>query len=480
MTRPEAFSPEALHHILAPLKAPKLWVACSGGLDSMTLLHALATRRDLFPMPIGAIHVNHRWHADSWKMESRVRESSMQWGVPLVALAIDRPISPPEGLEAASRDLRYTALARLLAPGEVLLTAHHANDQLETLLLALLRGSGLRGLRGMAHGPSPFGAGRLMRPLLGFSRDTLSHYASAAGVPWLEDPTNQDESHARNYLRHSVVPKLEGRWPVASRSFDVSARFLEESLAFQDERLDQEMREAWNARWDGLRIDKLRAMPEPELRLLLRHWLNRSTSGKYLAPSRAQMESLIEVIQREPKSRHASFVFQDQTVALHADHLFAVRRLPRAETGSHVVTWEPGSMQWRLWPGWGILRLVPGSPRHVHGFDAAAWRVTLRSGGERMVCRPQGGHSALKEIFRSQAVPPWLRNRIPLVFAGEELVAVGEWFWNPDWFAGQRDPGMKPLAWEPEEPDLLHEKQRYDRFIAPSRATMAAPGAGAA
>ena len=464
MTRTEGFSPESLERILAPLTAQRLWVACSGGVDSMTLFHAIATHRDLFPLPVGAIHVNHHWHADAGKMESLVRRCAGEWSTPFIALSIDQPARCPGGWEACARKLRYQALAAELAAGDVLLTAHHANDQLETMLLALLRGSGLQGLRGMVHEPKMLGKGRLVRPLLGFSHAELVRYALDAGVSWIEDPTNQDCRSARNYLRHKVMARLEERWPKAAHSADGAARLLEESFSFLRRRLGQEMQLACNPRWSGLRVEALRKLPEDELPLVIRYWIQTDGEAAWI-PSRHQMNALIRVVWNAPGTRHVSFAVGDGLIALHDGHLFVVKPLPPVDSAPLAIRWDPDCRLWQLRSGWGSLRLARGYPGNVFGLDPGSWRITLRAGGEKMAWHPGSGHTELKEIFRSESVPPWLRSRIPLVFAGSELLAAGEWFWNPNGMAGDQKPDQSPFSWMPDEANLLHEKERYDHFF---------------
>lgn len=464
MTPPEPLTPEYLSRLLAPLNARRIWVACSGGIDSMSLLHALASRRDLFPVPVGALHVNHHWHPDSGSMEALVERMALAWGVEFAALSIHSAPVPREGLEAWSRRLRYEALARKVGPGELLLTAHHANDQLETLLLALLRGSGLQGLAGMMDEPQPFGAGWLLRPLLGFPRTEIRRYAETAHVPWHEDPSNQDTAHARNYLRAEVVTRIEARWPEAARSVAVSARLIQESLATLKPSLARVCEAAWDARWDALRVARLRELPDPALRLLLRYWLKALDPGIRL-PSRAQVGSLIAAIREEPESGHASFALGSWTLALHDGHLFLVPDLPEVGAEAALPVWYPPAREWRLWPGWGIIRLREGTPECALGLAQGTWQISLRTGGETLFRHPPCGHQLLKEILRAERVPPWLRSRIPLVFAGTELLAAGDWFWHADLAPLAPGAPVSPFAWEPDHPALFGEKRRYERFL---------------
>ena len=190
-------------------------VALSGGLDSTVLAAALAAPgagRERTPR---AIHVDHGLHPDSPQWSAHCRGLAERLGVPCEIAAVDARPAAGESPEAAARAARYAALAARLQPGEVLLTAHHGDDQLETVLLQWLRGGGLSAVAGMRP-VTPFAAGWLARPLLGFTRAELEAWARAQGLAWLEDPSNADRRFDRNYLRIEILPRLRARWPAAA------------------------------------------------------------------------------------------------------------------------------------------------------------------------------------------------------------------------------------------------------------------------
>src|SRR5688572_22845755 len=182
----------------APLHPPSaVTVAFSGGLDSTVLLATLCGLG--FPARIRAAHVDHGLHPRSGEWNAHCARVAASFGVEFAGVRVDVDRASGDGLEAAARAVRYRALRELVAPGEWLLTAHHADDQLETLLLRMLRGTGVRGLRGIvAFGP--FGAGWLGRPLLDVTREELRAEAAARELAWLEDPSNAEPRHDRNYL----------------------------------------------------------------------------------------------------------------------------------------------------------------------------------------------------------------------------------------------------------------------------------------
>ncbi|MFY9975316.1 MAG: tRNA lysidine(34) synthetase TilS, partial [Chromatiaceae bacterium] len=209
------FRPEHLIAALAPFSgAPRVWVAFSGGLDSTCLLRAAAAALGRLPGKLHAVHLDHGLHPESAHWAQHSLGVCKALGVPLKIDRLSISRAPGESLEAVAREARYAALAALLGPGELVLTAQHQDDQAETLLLALLRGSGIEGLASM--GPvSKLGSGWLLRPLLDVPRAALEAYAREEGLTWIEDPSNVSLAFDRNFLRRRALPLLRTRWPSA-------------------------------------------------------------------------------------------------------------------------------------------------------------------------------------------------------------------------------------------------------------------------
>jgi tRNA(Ile)-lysidine synthase len=220
-----SLDPERLLAILRGFETPTIWptrylVGLSGGLDSVVLLHALAASREHLDIPLAAVHVDHGLHPDSgrWARDAQRFARSLGTGFELVPATVRASGGP----EAAARAARYEALEAAMRPGDWLIFAHHQDDQAETLLLNLLRGSGPDGL-GAMPALRAFGPGWLARPLLDMSRAQLEAYAAGAGLRWNDDPSNRDIVFDRNYLRHEVLPALKARWPDAAGRLSRSA-----------------------------------------------------------------------------------------------------------------------------------------------------------------------------------------------------------------------------------------------------------------
>lgn len=283
------FGPEWLRAQLTTLLPAfpnvSLCVALSGGLDSTALLAALAVKRPA-SLQLRALHVDHGLRSASKQWAAHCRKLARDLHVPFKVLTTK--VARPHGasLEAAARDARYRLLAAELHPGEILLTAHHSDDQLETVLLQLLRGSGLPGISAMPA-LAPFAQGQLARPLLSRSRAELETWVREQRLAWVEDDTNVDETFDRNYLRLRVLPLIRNRWPGSATAVARSARHAAEAQALLDTLARADIERA--SYGESLSIKSLRALPPDRLRNALRFWITRAG---YLAPDTKRLEEI--------------------------------------------------------------------------------------------------------------------------------------------------------------------------------------------
>ena len=286
------FSPQRLRQSLSEILgaarvAPaSCCVALSGGLDSTVLLVALAAEAPRLGFGLRAMHVDHGLHPDAGSWSRRCLELAAALGVPCEVASVDARAAGGESPEEAAREARYAALAERLRPGEVLLTAHHADDQLETVLLQWLRGGGLAAVAGMRP-LSTFASGWLVRPLLEWTRAELHEWAGKERLEWLEDPSNADPRFDRNYLRLAVLPALRARWPAAARTVGRVAVQAAEALDLEAEVAAAGL--AGLADGETLALNGLATLPAARQRLLLRAWLR---SRGLDPPSAATLESL--------------------------------------------------------------------------------------------------------------------------------------------------------------------------------------------
>ncbi len=411
---------ERLRSFLDRHSSSRYWIGYSGGLDSHVLLHLCARLKAESGLVFTALHVNHGLHSEADKWQAHCRRVCVLLKIPFESTRVDARPRPGESPEEAARNARYKAFCGLLQANEALLLAHHQDDQAETVLLQLLRGSGLAGLSGMGR-EAALGDGRLLRPLLDIPRETLLDYAHAHRLAWIEDPSNQTMDFDRNYLRHQVFPLLKRRWPACTRTLSRAAVHCAEA----DDLLDQWGKPILQSLIDekgSLDLTVLDGHSRQAQRRLLRAWLKEQNRRP---PAAVFVERILNEIIPARGDANPRVAWGDVEVRRYRRKLYALPRLQAADPAWHVV-----------WSGKDPLHCPDGTKLEVietqgKGIDSEKWlsaRITVRyrRGGER--CRLPGrqGRHSLKKLFQEQGVPPWERERMPLVYLDDELAAVGD------------------------------------------------------
>lgn len=377
-------------------------VGLSGGLDSAVLLHLLGTRPRVRDAGLRAIHVHHGLQAgaDDWAAHCRTLCEALDVPLQVVQVEVDRDAG--SGLEAAARAARREAFAGTLRHGETLALAHHRDDQAETFLLRALRASGPDGLAAMRPWQR-FANGWLWRPLLEVPRARLLAYADAHDLRWIDDPSNQDTAHDRNFLRHRVLPLLRERWPQADAALARSAALASEARGLLAAGDDAALATARTPDAQALSITALDALPRARRARVLRRWIEMLG----LPPLPAQGIARIETdLLSAGTGTYATFEWHGARVRRWRDLLHA------------AVRCEPLAPEWYAhWDGREPLALPAGGELRLDGADAfdAPLRAHARRGGER-ISLPGRDHShALKHVLQDLGVPPWQRERLPLL-----------------------------------------------------------------
>lgn len=440
-------------HAHVPADATGLVVGFSGGVDSTVLLHAAAALQHDLPWPLRAIHINHQLHPDSAVWADRCREIAAALGIECESLAVTLAQAADDGVEAAARTARYAAFRERLRTDEVLLTAHQADDQAETLLLALMRGTGVRGLAGMPA-CRRFGCGWHVRPLLAYRRTTLEQWARANQLAWIDDPANASARFSRNFLRTDILPRLQARWPGAIEQLQHAASHAAESATLLDELAQIDA--AHCGLGTALDLSRLEALSDARQRNLLRWWLRargaRAPSATLLADLRASV--VATDVDRVP---HVDIdgmrVFRHRRV-LYAERIEALFAIPASQ-----------AWQWReplsLPAGAGQLCVsTSGGGGLARARLPETLHVRFRSGGEQLRLPSKKIHRTLKNLLQEADVLPWWRERIPLVYAGERLCAVGDLWIEADMQADPDEAGVK-IEWQ-NKPDVFACRRAAD------------------
>ncbi len=440
-----AFSPgrlsAVLEECLSTLDPPVsgCCVALSGGLDSTVLLAALVAARAARSLPpLRAIHVDHGLHSDSAHWAGCCAAQAAALGVPLEQVNVDARAGRGESPEAAARAARYAAFAERMVPGELLLTAHHADDQLESILLQWLRGGGVRAVAGMPA-VARFARGWHARPLLGFTRDELQDWADSEHLQWLADPSNLDPRFDRNYLRLEVLPAIRRRWPAAARTVGRVAGHAVEMLRMEAEIARADLALAADGR--TLSLERLGLLPEARQRWVFRAWLR---ALGLPVPAVATLAAAMRDVAVAAGDRVPCTNWPGARLYRYRGRLYA-----EAEASCRATVpegeWTPGT---RFAMGeLGVMELVPGTGVGLSRARLpAVIQVSARAAGEEF--RPAGSphRRPLRKLLQERGVLPWRRGQVPFLRAGGELIAAGDLAYGAGHAAAPGEPSWM-VAW---------------------------------
>ncbi len=415
-----------LRELAGPLRGARLCVAYSGGADSTALLAALASLRARHHYELRALHVNHHLQPGAAGFARAARATARALGVPCRVLDAPVRVARGESPEAAARAARYAALRAELRAGEWLLLAQHQDDQVESLLLQLLRGAGVAGLAAM-----PESAGSVLRPLLGVTRAQLQAYLGRRSLAWSEDPSNADERYGRNFLRARVLPLLRERWPGLGTTISRSAALAAEAQQLLAARADEQLQDAPDGA--ALRVTTLRRLGATDRRNVLRRWLE--LRGLPMPDQRRLQELAGPLLQArhdaQPRIRWAGAL-----VRRHGDLLHALAEPGPPPPGETALA-SAGIRRWD-WLRQPRLALPGGARLELHRDPHGNLSRTALPARVRVAFRALDGTVAglpggrrVKRALQSRKLPPWQRQAVPLVYSGRRLLAVGEWWHLP-------------------------------------------------
>ncbi|MDT8311483.1 MAG: tRNA lysidine(34) synthetase TilS [Methylophaga sp.] len=394
-----------------------LWLAFSGGLDSTVLVHLLASQQPKLPLRL--IHINHQLHADAAHWAAHCQQFAGQLQLPITIVEISVDLKTGSGMEATARDARYDAIAKHIGNKAVLLTGQHQQDQAETLMLQLLRGAGNRGLAAMAL-QSNWQDMTIVRPLLTIDRPALAAYAQQYQLKYIDDPSNNDIKIQRNFLRHQIWPLLKNRWPALNQTLSRSAAHLNEAQALLDELAEIDL-QIVNADVTAatLTCANLLALSPARQRNVLRYFLRQMA---LTLPNTVILQRIIDEVCAAKEDAMPLVEWSDYAARRFAGKLFVHPQWPQINSDWQQLLYAPESLQLpdHHWLNW---QLTDG-PGLSADLIKQGLLVRFRQGGEKIQLAGHSQHHDLKNCLQQWHIPPWQRSRIPLLFAGSELVAV--------------------------------------------------------
>lgn len=428
---------------LAPLTQSnkQLVLAYSGGLDSHVLLHLLAQYKQANPQhEYLAVHVHHglSQHADTWL--SHCQMTAEQLGIDFVAEKVQLQVANRESLEANARAARYQAIAKHLCENSVLLLGQHLDDQLETFLLQLKRGAGVKGLSAMATSMpfSEIAGAQICRPLLNATQLQLQAYAQSQQLTWVEDESNQDQGYDRNFLRHHIIPELKLRWPNIAKTVHRTAELCAEQQSLADEMAEHDLQHISHD--DGsLDITLLTPLSVARRNNVMRYWL--AQQGEIM-PNRHHLEKVWQEVVHAVEDANPQLSWQGGQFRRYQGRLYNLRKYANLDQYRQALLNlsdenADAEIEIVLPDDLGRIQL---NAKALENDAKPSFAVQLKPAEVGQVvsigfrgegkCKPVGrqGSRSIKKLYQEYQVAPWLRNRIPLIYYDDVLVcALGLW-----------------------------------------------------
>ena len=393
-----------------------LVIALSGGLDSVVLLTMASRWQQLAGGNVRAVYIDHQLQSQSGEWgehcASLCKPLNVPFSVQKVSVDLQSGLSP----EASARDARYLAFEHLIETDELLCTAHHADDQAETLLLQLFRGAGVKGLGGMPE-YRRLGRGYLVRPLLSLSRDTLARYADDNQLLWREDPSNTDTRYDRNFVRHELIPVIASRWPGVSGSLTRTASHCRDAVSVVNDQAAFDLYGTGSETSSVLALEQLQSLSVVRCKNALRYWIN---NNGFLAPSQAQLEQILRDLIDADNESHGRISFGEAQIARYRHHLFIGTKGEFDPAPDFEYQWHNINEPLRIHEaGW---TLDSASRPRLQRYAGQLLTVRNRRGGEKW--QTVRHHVSVKNLLQERHVPPWQRSRLALVFCGDELIDI--------------------------------------------------------
>ncbi|MDX2367012.1 MAG: tRNA lysidine(34) synthetase TilS, partial [Colwellia sp.] len=433
-----------------------LVIAYSGGVDSQVLLHALAKLKHAkkFPNLITVCHVNHGLSDNAATWQNFAEQACQKLNLPFVACQVNVQPQAQHSLEALAREARYQALQSLYDEQTLIITGHHRDDQAETFLLALKRGSGLKGLSAMAA-ETRQGKDIFMRPLLNISRAEIVHYAKEEQLDWVEDESNSDTRFDRNFIRQKIMPLLSERWPSITQTINRSSSHCLEGQLLLNELAEQDLVSCQLSE-QCLSICELSKLSTARFNNLIRYFL---AQHHYLMPSTEQLsqvhQQLLANEDKNPEIKVANNYFRRYKNALYLTANF----IDISDWQKNIDCFDKDTFVTA-----DVIELPDGLGRltfsNNQSFDVSnlgqrvalptkEQKVTLRFCHSNPTCLPDyRNHSrSLKKVLQELNIPPWQRKRIPFLYYDEHLVAAIGHFVCQAFSSNENDPSMI-ITWD--------------------------------
>ena len=434
MSKKTSSALDIIERQIKPLLPNKFCIAFSGGMDSTVLLHVMKNIIDE-KSQIRAIHINHNIVDNSKVWTKTCKSICKNFGIDIEIISLEVTHNG-YGLEAAARDERYEKLKEKLYENEYLLTAHHEEDQMETVFLRMARGTGLDGLQGINEKYS-FGEGIIFRPMLEVSKTSVMDYAKEHQLKWVEDSSNQDTHFDRNFLRKKIIPQFRERWPSIASSVSRLSQLSAQNIKILNQIAEEDIGPIANM--NELPLAKLLDKSFERANNMVRYII--LANGMRIPSMKTLQDGLKEML--DPETDKSVIAWKDYCIRKYKNHLYFLSNSDLEPNKVDVrIPWEIGKTV-NLGENIGTIEAT-----FIHGDGLSIEKcknkltISYRQGGE--LIKPIGHriNKSLKNLFQENQILPWMRDKIPLIYYQDELVSVADLWFNQNYVASQNEAGF--------------------------------------
>lgn len=401
-------------------QAKKMWIACSGGMDSCVLLHLIHSHKQKIKqnLELQVVYVNHGLQAEGAKWGEFCKAQSSAYDIPFLQLDISEALPKGISVEAWARDRRYSMIADVMQKDDLLLTAHHQDDQVETFFLQALRGVGPRGLASMPAN-KVFAKGYHVRPLLNFTRSELFLYANENDLIWNEDPSNSETRYDRNYLRHNILSDIEKQWPAYRKTITRLIKNQQETKTLLSEIGQVDLENTLSNDRCCLRLDKLKKLSLVRQKNLIYSWLH---DRRLATPDSKHMNHIISDIVNSASESSPCVNWKDVEIRRYRNLLYICKR-KKQELENNSQDWNISEPLYLMGEEL-VAKSSVGTGLSKEKLKGAKILIRYREGGEKIKPQNRSHSKTLKQLFQERAVLPWMRDSYPLIYVDDSLAAV--------------------------------------------------------
>ena len=417
-----------------------LFVGYSGGVDSHVLLHCLANIPQLQDK-ITAVYVHHGLQscADDWAEHCSAVARDL--GVHYQTLYVDAQPKKRESPEEAARNARYQAFQSVLPKADCLLLAQHRQDQVETVLLQLFRGAGLKGLSGMPAS-AVLGEGRVLRPFLELTQEDILSYASEHNLHWVEDPSNQSYQYDRNYLRHEILPLLEKRWLGLDKAVVRASQHCAEAHTSLSKIAKKSLQSLYQSNTQSISIKGL-LLNEPVMQQwVIREWF---TELGLKMPSQKVLENILYELISAREGANPKILHDGQSIQRYQGRLYVLLNNKQAELIN--LEWKDIRLPLLLKNNGCLSFLAEDKGLALQALSSFNVEIRYRQGGEKIALAHREGRHSLKKLYQEANIPPWQRESMPLIYIDGKLAAIADRWVSAEFYTEKAESCMQ-IIWQ--------------------------------